>query len=66
MGNVSPELRRPVKLVLARAVEQLPGKHGMPGGSRFELKWDRFRVEPGRRPRTGMSSAGVLVHARVP
>jgi hypothetical protein len=29
---------------LARAVEQLPGPHGMPGGSRYELKWDGFRV----------------------
>jgi len=29
-------------LELARAVEQLPGQHGMPGGSRYELKWDSF------------------------
>jgi hypothetical protein len=47
MGNVSPELTRPVQLELARAVEQLPGTHGMPGGSRLALKWDRFRVGAG-------------------
>ncbi|GAB2662381.1 ATP-dependent DNA ligase [Kribbella swartbergensis] len=38
------ELLGPVGLELARAVEKLPGKHGMPGGSRFELKWDGFRA----------------------
>jgi hypothetical protein len=42
MGNLSPELTGPVQLELARAVEQLPGRHGMPGGSRYELKWDGF------------------------
>ena len=25
-------------------MEQLPGEHGQPGGARFELKWDGFRV----------------------
>ncbi|TDW94496.1 ATP dependent DNA ligase-like protein [Kribbella pratensis] len=44
MGNLSPDLTGPVALELAKAVEQLPGKHGMPGGARFELKWDGFRV----------------------
>jgi hypothetical protein len=43
MGNLSPELTGPVQLELATAVEQLPGEHGMPGGSRFELTWDGFR-----------------------
>jgi len=38
MGNFSPELTGPVGLELARAVEQLPEPHGMPGGSRYELK----------------------------
>jgi hypothetical protein len=42
MGNLSPELIGPVQLELARAVEQLPGQQGMPGGSRYELKWDGF------------------------
>jgi ATP-dependent DNA ligase len=31
-------------LELARAVEQLPGPRGMPGGSRYELKWDGYRM----------------------
>ncbi|MFI5706536.1 ATP-dependent DNA ligase [Kribbella sp. NPDC051620] len=44
MGRLAPELIGPVGLELARAEEQLPGPHGMPGGSRFELKWDGFRV----------------------
>jgi ATP-dependent DNA ligase len=44
MGNLSPELAGPVQLELAKAVEQVPGEHGMPGGSRYELKWDGFRV----------------------
>jgi hypothetical protein len=42
MGNLSPELTGPVQLELATAVEQLPGEHGMPGGSRYESKWDGF------------------------
>lgn len=40
MGNLSPDLTGPVALRLAKAVEQLPGEHGMPGGASFELKWD--------------------------
>lgn len=38
MGNLSPELSGPVELELAKTVEQVPGKHGMPGGPRYELK----------------------------
>lgn len=44
MGNLSPELTGPVQLELAKVVEHLPGPHGMPGGSRYELKWDGFRA----------------------
>jgi ATP-dependent DNA ligase len=44
VGNLSAELTGPVQLELARAVEQLPGPLGMAGGSRYELKWDGFRV----------------------
>ncbi|TDO56697.1 ATP dependent DNA ligase-like protein [Kribbella sp. VKM Ac-2571] len=44
MGNLSPDLTGPVALELAKAVEQLPGEHAMPGGARFELMWDGFRV----------------------
>jgi hypothetical protein len=42
VGKLAADLLGPVGLELARAVEQLPGPHGMPGGSRFELKWDGF------------------------
>ncbi|GAA1649066.1 hypothetical protein GCM10009744_45610 [Kribbella alba] len=42
MGNLSPDLAGPVALELAKTVEHLPGAHGMPGGSTFELKWDGF------------------------
>jgi hypothetical protein len=40
MGNLPTGLVGPVELELAKAVEQLPDEHGMPGGSRYELKWD--------------------------
>ena len=40
MGNLSPELAGPVQLELTKAVEQLPGRNGLPGGSRYELKYD--------------------------
>jgi ATP-dependent DNA ligase len=49
MGRLAPDLVGPVGLELARAVEQLPGPHGMPGGARFELKWDGFRAGVVRR-----------------
>jgi len=42
VAELGPDLLGPVALELARADEQLPGPHGMPGGSRFELKWDGF------------------------
>ncbi|WP_255512688.1 hypothetical protein [Kribbella steppae] len=42
MGSLAPGLLGPVGLELARAVEQLPGQHAMPGGSRFELNRDGF------------------------
>ncbi|MDT7654885.1 MAG: hypothetical protein QOI36_6291 [Pseudonocardiales bacterium] len=44
VGKLAPDLLGPVRLALARAEEQLPGPRGMPGGSRFELKWDGFRA----------------------
>jgi hypothetical protein len=42
VGNRPPGLAGPFQLELARAAERLPGEHGMPGGSRYELKWDGF------------------------
>ena len=47
MGNNAPELAGPVGLSLA-AVEHLPGPHGMPGGSRYGLKWDGSFAEPAK------------------
>ncbi len=44
MAELAPDLLGPVALELARAEEHLPGPNAMPGGSRFELKWDGFRV----------------------
>jgi hypothetical protein len=38
MGNGAPGLEGPVGLEVAKTVEQLPGPHGMAGGSRYELK----------------------------
>jgi hypothetical protein len=36
----SADLAGPVELELAKAIEQLPGRNGLPGGSRYELKYD--------------------------
>jgi ATP-dependent DNA ligase len=49
MVGLAPDLRGPVGLQLARAVERPPGEHGMPGDSRYELKWDGFRAAIVRR-----------------
>ncbi len=40
--NLTRELAGPVELELAKAVEQLPGRRGLPGGSRYELKYDGY------------------------
>jgi hypothetical protein len=42
VGKLAADLLGPVGLELARAEEQLPGPNAMPGGSRYELKWDGF------------------------
>jgi hypothetical protein len=42
MVTWATDLLGPVGPALARTVEELPGEHGMPGGARFELKWDGF------------------------
>ena len=34
----------PIAVELAKAEEQLPGPNAMPGGCRYELKWDGFRA----------------------
>ncbi|WP_433020031.1 hypothetical protein [Kribbella sp. CA-294648] len=35
-------LAGPVGLELAKAVEQLPGRNALPGGCRYELKYDGY------------------------
>ena len=39
-----PGLTGPVQVALARAVEQIPHVGALPGGARFEPKWDGFRM----------------------
>ena len=39
---LTAELAGPVELELAKAVEKLPGRRGLPGGSRYELKYDGY------------------------
>jgi hypothetical protein len=36
------DLAGPVVLELAKAVEQLPGRNALPGGCRYELKYDGY------------------------
>lgn len=42
--HVPDELQGPLELMLARVAERLPGPSAMPGGTRWEPKWDGFRV----------------------
>lgn len=39
-----PRLAWPVQVALARSVEQIPDLDALPGGSRYEPKWDGFRA----------------------
>ena len=43
-------LAGPVHLALAKAQDQVPGPRALPGGSRYELKFDGFRMAGGRPP----------------
>ena len=42
-------LRRPLPTVLARPVASIPASGGMPGGARYEPKWDGVRATVARR-----------------
>jgi hypothetical protein len=42
VGKLAADLSGPVELELAKSAEQLPGAHGMPGGSLYELKYDGY------------------------
>ena len=37
-------LRPPVEVMLARAVDAVPGAHALPGGVQYEQKWDGYRL----------------------
>nr|WP_231821540.1 ATP-dependent DNA ligase [Microbacterium resistens] len=42
--TLPPELRPPLKVALARPVTTLPAPDALPGGARYEPKWDGFRL----------------------
>jgi hypothetical protein len=42
MAELTAGLSGPVDFELARAVEALPGEKALPGGSRYEPKWDGY------------------------
>lgn len=42
--QVSEGMRGPLDLMLARAAERLPSASALPGGTRWEPKWDGFRL----------------------
>lgn len=42
--DVPPALHPPVSLTLAKAVDSIPAEAALPGGSRYEPKWDGYRA----------------------
>lgn len=40
--RIPPDLAGPVEVALARSVGEIPGPHALPGGSRYEVKWDGY------------------------
>jgi ATP-dependent DNA ligase len=42
--SLPTDLTGPVTVELARLEERLPGAHALPGGSRYEPKWDGYRL----------------------
>jgi hypothetical protein len=43
--RLPPDLVGPVDVELTRAVEEIPGPNALPGGSRYEPKFDGFFTE---------------------
>ncbi|MEN8602899.1 ATP-dependent DNA ligase [Microbacterium rhizosphaerae] len=43
-GVIPASIRFPPEVVLARAADAIPAETALPGGCRFEPKWDGFRV----------------------
>lgn len=48
-NRVPVDLAGPVEVALARSVEQIPEPQALPGGCRYEVKWDGYRVAIVRR-----------------
>jgi ATP-dependent DNA ligase len=44
LPDLPPELSGPVGVMLAKPVRQLPAPHALPGGCRYEPKWDGYRL----------------------
>jgi ATP-dependent DNA ligase len=63
-----PSLRGPVQVMLAQAVETIPGPSAMPGGSLYEPKWDGWRLSAavGEDRATLWSRRGTDLTARFP
>jgi hypothetical protein len=36
------DLAGPVEVALAKWMDEIPGPHALPGGSRYEVKWDGY------------------------
>ena len=49
-------LRPPVDVMLARAVDAVPGAHALPGGVQYEQKWDGYRLVGFSAPRPFLQS----------
>ena len=49
-------LRPPVEVMLARAVDAVPGVHALPGGVQYEQKWDGYRLVGFSTPRPHLQS----------
>lgn len=44
LPGLPSELAGPVGVALTKPVSAIPGAHALPGGCRYEPKWDRFRL----------------------
>ncbi|MBT2566193.1 ATP-dependent DNA ligase [Arthrobacter sp. ISL-85] len=56
--DVPPSFHPPVSLALAKAVESVPTEAALPGGSRYEPKWDGYRAC------VLVSASGVSLYSR--
>lgn len=40
--RIPADLVGPVEVALAKSVDEIPRPHAMPGGARYEVKWDGY------------------------